>query len=165
MRLALVLLTLLSCHTAIAQAPLPSLPERPSEESVQRDAATLFRAIVADDPSIAEALFFPREAFTQVKAMVKPERYWERLHARFLRDIHALHESSPNLASATFVQLALGRRGGWVSPGEEGNKLGYWAARHALLHYRVGSEERTLEVRVLITWQGRWYVIHLSEFH
>ncbi|MDB4991583.1 MAG: hypothetical protein JWN04_6761, partial [Myxococcaceae bacterium] len=92
------------------------------------------------------------------------ERYFDKLEARFVRDIHALHQATGGLSEASFVRLELGTRGGWVRPGEEGNRLGYWAARHALLHYRLGSDERVLEVRVLISWQQRWYVIHLSEF-
>jgi hypothetical protein len=34
-----------------------------------------------------------------------------------------------------------------------------------LLHYRVNGVQRAIEVRVLITWGARWYVIHLREFH
>jgi hypothetical protein len=34
-----------------------------------------------------------------------------------------------------------------------------------VLRYRVGDARRQIEVRVLFTWQDRWYVIHLSEFH
>jgi hypothetical protein len=101
----------------------------------------------------------------QVKAMAHPERYYDRLRARFTEDVHALHRATPDLAQATFERLELGRRGGWVAPGEEGNRLPYWAARHAVLRYRVGAARRQIEVRVLITWQDRWYVIHLSEFH
>ena len=126
-------------------------PERPSEEAAQEAGRLLFEALVADDPSRAEAAFFPREAFVRVKAMQRPERYYERLKRRFAADIHTLHRAHPELAQAALVKLELGRRGGWVQPGEEGNRLPYWAARHARLHYRVGSIVRQLEVRVLIT--------------
>ncbi|HEY6882334.1 MAG TPA: hypothetical protein VI299_30090 [Polyangiales bacterium] len=144
---------------ALARAEEP----RPDAAGAQPGARTLLEAIVRDDPSLAEAFFFPRDAFTQVKAMAKPERYWDKLHARFQADIHALHAQVP--ANAEFVRLELSRRGGYVKPGEEGNRLPYWAARHAWLHYRVGGQDQKLEVRVLITWQQRWYVIHLNEFH
>lgn len=140
-------------------------PPRPSSEGVQEPARLLFRAIVEDQPALADAFFFPRDAFVLVKAMARPERYWERLHARFVADIHALHQRTPDLARASFVRLELTARGGYVRPFEEGNKLSYWAARHAWLHYRVGDQPRKLEVRVLITWRDTWYVIHLDEFH
>lgn len=136
---------------------------KPSAEGAQEGARSLFAAILRDDPALAEAFFFPREAFTQVKAMAKPERYWDKLHQRFHTDVHALHMQVP--AGAEFVRLELTPRGGYVKPGEEGNRLPYWAARHAWLHYRAGAQQRKLEVRVLISWQQRWYVIHLSEFH
>lgn len=136
---------------------------KPSAEGAQEGARNLLSAIVQDDPALADAFFFPREAFKRVKAIAKPERYWDKLHARFEADVHRLHAQVPR--QAEFVRLELGSRGGWVKVGEEGNKLPYWAARHAWLHYRAGGESHKLEVRVLITWQERWYLIHLSEFH
>ena len=128
-------------------------------------AAKLFDAIVHDDPQRAADFFFPREAFLLVKAMDHPERYYDRLRRRFDADVHALHAATPDLARAQFDHLELVPRGGWVAVGDEGNRLPYWACRHAWLHYRVGEEARKIEVRVLITWDDRWYVIHLSEFH
>ena len=50
-------------------------------------------------------------------------------------------------------------------PHEEGNRLPYWAARHSTLHFRIGPAAQRLEVRVLISWDAHWYVIHLNEFH
>ena len=147
------------------RADLKEAPPRPAVDSAQADAKLLFEAIVHDDPARALAFFFPRDAFVLVKAMQKPERYYDKLRARFEQDIHALHARTPDLDKATFERLEITKRGGWVKPGEEGNRLPYWAARHAWLHYRVGQEKRELEVRVLITWDDRWYVIHLNEFH
>lgn len=145
--------------------PRSPAPPRPPPDTAQEAGRRLFEAIVHDDPHRAAAAFFPRAAFVQVKAMQQPERYYDKLYARFAQDIQRLHRDTPELAQAEFVELALGHRGGWVAPGEEGNRLPYWAARHTTLRYRVGSELRTLEVRVLITWEQRWYIIHLREFH
>ena len=97
--------------------------------------------------------------------MTDPGRYYDRLLKRFERDIHVLHRETKDLDRAQFDHLELVKRGGWVSVGEEGNRLPYWASRHSFLHYRVGDSARKLELRVLITWGTRWYVIHLSEFH
>jgi hypothetical protein len=143
-------------------ASLSAQEPRPSADDAQAGARTLLHAIVKDDPALADAFFFPRDAFTRVKAIARPESYWDKLHKRFEQDIHTLHQRVP--ANAEFVRLELTARGGWVKPGEEGNKLPYWAARHAWLHYRSGAAQKKLEVRVLITWQQRWYVIHLNEF-
>jgi len=174
LHLLLALLCALTSPSARAEEPtipasqradLAQAPARPSEASVQADAKLLFDAIVHDDPARAASVFFPRDAFVLVKAMQKPERYYDKLRARFDQDIHALHRDTKDLDAAEFERLELTQRGGWVRPGDEGNRLPYWAARHAWLHYRVGSARRKLEVRVLITWADRWYVIHLSEFH
>jgi hypothetical protein len=144
--------------TQVAPAAWP-----PAGDLAQR-AQRLFEAVVRDDPAYAEPVFFPRDAFLKVKAMQNPGRYYDRLHARFVADIHALHRTLPELAQARFERLVLVRRGGLVKPGEEGNHLPYWASRHAYLEYRVGKQLRRFEVRVLITWEERWYVIHLSDF-
>ena len=167
---------LLAVNVALAQLPqdvaipaenaasLKQAPPRPPVGDAQDNAKLLFDAIVHDEPARAMGFFFPREAFLQVKAMAKPERYYERLRKRFEQDIHTLHRDTPDLDRASFERLELVRRGGWVKVGEEGNRLPYWASRHSWLHYRVGEAKRKIELRVLITWGQRWYVIHLNEF-
>jgi len=146
------------------QASLTEAPPRPPVGDAEAGARALLDAIVHDEPARAMSFFFPRDAFLQVKAMQNPGRYYDRLRERFETDIHALHRATPNLDQAEFERLELVRRGGWVHAGEEGNRLPYWASRHSWLHYRVGRSKRKIELRVLITWGQRWYVIHLSEF-
>lgn len=139
---------------------------RPPIGDFEGRARLLFEAIVKDQPALAEPAFFPRSAFLQVKAMRDPGRYYDRLKARFVQDVHALHSTlGADANSARFERFELVKRGGYVKPGEEGNLLPYWAARHNWLFYRVGKQTRKLEVRVAITWDERWYVIHLNEFH
>jgi hypothetical protein len=140
-------------------------PARPPLGDFDARARALFEAIVQDAPERAAESFFPRDAFLQVKAMRQPGRYYDRLRARFDQDIHALHHTLGDPSRARFERFELAQRGGFVLPGEEGNHLPYWASRHSYLHYRAGDALKRFEVRVLITWQERWYVIHLSEFH
>jgi hypothetical protein len=173
-RTALAILLALSGVAAVAhtQIPVPEenradltvAPPRPGADEAQEPARRLFDAILHDQPERAADFFFPREAFVLVKAMARPERYHARLARRFEADIHALHQTLATTPEATFERLELTRRGAWVRAGEEGNRLPYWAARHARLHYRVGQQKRALEVRVLISWGSRWYVIHLGDF-
>ena len=140
-------------------------PPRPPAAEVDAKIRALFEAIVADDPSLAADAFFPRAAFLLVKAMAKPQNYYDKLRKRFDVDIHTLHRELPGIAHAEFDHFELAQRGGFVAPNEEGNRLPYWASRHSRLHYRVGQVVQSFEVRVLITWDDHWYVIHLSEFH
>jgi hypothetical protein len=83
------------------------------------------------------------------------------LYNHYVADIHALHASLPDLPNATFGQLTLNRRGGWVERRQEANALPYWASRHSVVTYRAGTRERRFEIRTLINWGPRWYVTHL----
>jgi hypothetical protein len=147
------------------RADQSATPPRPPVGDLDDKAHKLWDAIVHDDPKLAEGAFFPRPAFLRVKDIADPGRYYDQLHRRFEHDIHALHAATADLDRATFERLELVTRGGFVGVRQEGNRLPYWASRHCWLHYRVGHEHRRLQVRVLITWDDRWYVIHLSEFH
>ena len=146
-------------------ASAESEPARPPEGDVHDKVRRLWDAIVSDDPARATDVFFPREPFLTIKNMTDPGRYYDRLRARFEQDIHTLHAQTPDLERARFVRFELARRGGYVKVNEEGNRLPYWASRHSRLVYSVGKQERSIEVRVLIAWAERWYVIHLNEFH
>jgi hypothetical protein len=159
------LLLLAFASLALAQAPAAPLPRPPVDDRVQALGAALLDAVVHDDPARADAQFFPRDAFLQVKAMQNPGRYWDRLHARFAADVHALHAGIKGVERAEYDRLELARRGGLVQPGEEGNRLPYWASRHSRLHFHIDKLAQSFEVRVVISWQNRWYLIHLSEFH
>lgn len=141
------------------------MPPRPDLGDDEAKARALFTAIQRDDPDLASDFFFPREAFLRVKAVPDPGKYWDKLYARYREDIHALHRDTPDLANAEYERFELVKRGGWVQVKEEGNHLPYWVSRHSFLHYRVGPKRAKLEVRVLITWDDRWYITHLSAFH
>jgi hypothetical protein len=140
-------------------------PPRPPASEVADKIRAVFEAILRDDPALAAHSFFPRDAFLLVKDIKDPGAYYDQLRRRFDSDIHALHASVPGIERAKFDRFELVQRGGYVPPHAEGNRLPYWASRHSLLHYRLDGQARHFEVRVLITWDDRWYVIHLSEFH
>lgn len=148
-----------------ARARADDPPPRPPVGEAEAQARRLFEAIVHDDPARIADFYFPREAFLEVKGIADPGDYWDRLFARYFRDIHSLHEALGDLEGAEFVRFELSRRGGWVGLREEGNRLPYWVSRHSAIHYRVGDQERQLEVRVVITWGDQWYITHLCEFH
>lgn len=140
------------------EPPLPPLGDAGDRARV------LFDAIVRGDPALASDFFLPRDAFLAIKAAANPGAIYDQLVRAYDRDIRALHAGTPDLATAEFVRLELSHRRGWVVPGEEANRLPYWAQRHNALVYRVAGALRRIEVRVLISWQDRWYITHLSEF-
>ncbi|HKU37579.1 MAG TPA: hypothetical protein VJR89_05510 [Polyangiales bacterium] len=140
-------------------------PPRPAAAGAEAQARVLFDAIAHDDPARARPVFFPRDAFLLVKDIPNPGRYFDRLWRRFESDVHALYKTLRDPAGAAFERFELAKRGGFVRVREEGNRLPYWAARHSYLYYRDAGRSQRFEVRVLITWDDRWYVIHLNEFH
>jgi hypothetical protein len=146
-------------------ASLHEPPPRPAAGDLATRMPILFDAIVHDDPARADELFLSREAFRLVKGVPDPDPLWERLHRAYVQDIHELHEATADLASASFERFRFTRRRGWVVVGEEANRLPYWAQRHSFIDYRVGSATRQIEVRTMITWDDRWFITHLSEFH
>jgi hypothetical protein len=171
MRVAALAVSLLCALLPAAEpagASPPSVAEPPAARPPASDASAkaeqLFAAILRDDPAAAAGVFFPRDAFLLVKDMLDPGRYYDRLLRQFDKDLHALHASisAADREHAKFERFVLADRGGWVKPREEGNKLPYWASRHSFIHYRVRDQPRKLEVRVMISWQDHWYVIHLS---
>jgi hypothetical protein len=145
------------------RADLATPPPLPGPGQVAVHARRLLEAIVRDDPGAVADVFLPREAFRLVKGVTDPDPLYDRLLRAYERDIHALHAQVP--AGAEFVRFEFSRRRGWVQVREEANRLPYWAQRHSQLVYRVGAEERRIEVRTMIAWDERWYITHLSEFH
>lgn len=150
--------------------PLPQTESEPSERSAwfEAGARALFRAIQSDDPSLAEAFFFPVVAYEQVKDVKDPKRDWERrLMANFRRDVHDYHQRlGKEAAGARFVGVELAKeRMKWMRPRSEGNKLGYFRVTRNRLRYETASgKPASLEVTSLISWRGEWYLVHLNGF-
>jgi hypothetical protein len=125
----------------------------------------LWDAIVHDDPDRAMPFFFPLPAYQQVKDVTDPAADWKhRLVAAYRRDIHALHARlGESAAQARLVAFEVPEaRARWVEPGEEWNKIGYYRVFGSKLRYEVGGDERSFEVKSLISWRGEWFVVHLS---
>ena len=95
------------------------------------------RVAVARD-GVPGAVDVPATALTQVEANID--------------DLHGRYVASPNNPF------------GWVKPGEEANKIGYFRTFNGKLRYRAGGQPHTIDVRVIISWQNRWYITHLLPF-
>jgi len=146
---------------------LPQTEERPIASGTAFDARVraLWNAIVLDEPEAAMPFFFPLGAYEQVKDVADPEGDWRhRLLAAYRRDIHALHARlGEDASSAQLVRIDVpDSRARWVQPGEEWNRIGYFRVFGSRLRYLSDGNERSFDVKSLISWRGDWYVVHLS---
>src|SRR5262249_2740002 len=48
----------------------------------------------------------------------------------------------------------------WIDPGVCENAVGYWHVGGARLVYRQHGRLRSFGIASLISWRGRWYVVH-----
>lgn len=143
--------------------------DKPSFQSPawQKRARLLFEAIQKDDPEIATRVFFPKEAYMQVKDIPKPEADWKsRLMKAFKRDIHKYHKGMKKPELAEYVGFkADEKRAKWMPPRGEGNKVGYYRILHTKLQYKnADGKNRELDITSLISWRGEWFVVHVDGF-
>lgn len=136
-------------------------PPDGSDELAER-ARHLLDAIVSNRPEAADDFFFPREPFLPLKDVRDPARYFDELLAAYHRDVRRLRSSRRSWDGAKFVSFELGSAPRWVKPGEEWNKLGYFRTFGGKLRYELGGKKRVIDVHTIISWDGRWYVTHLS---
>lgn len=139
------------------------LPPLESDELTQK-AKKLLDAIIHDDPALGESFWFPKEPFIPLKDVKGPDKYWNNLHATYARDIHALHRKRKSWEGATFVSFKMGSTPKWVPPGDEANKIGYYRSFRGKLTYRIDEKNITFDVHTIISWQGEWFITHLSKF-
>lgn len=151
--------------TTVDPGTLPQTMVRPttSDQPFRAGLAGFFRAIVTDDPTPAMPFFFPLSAYLQVKAISNPASDWQqRLFGAYLRDIHALHASlGAAAATAHLTGIDVPATAQWILPGLEFNKGSYWRVYGSQVHYTVGGQTRSFTIGSMISWRGRWYIVHL----
>jgi len=149
-----------------------ALPQTEDEPSVddpwfQQQLALLWEAIVQDEPERARSLFFPVVAYEQVKAIKEPAKDWKyRLWKNFVRDVHEYHKRlGKGRDGAKLVRLELRNEPAWMKPGKEGNLLGYWRVTRSYLHFEWADGKKSrFDLTSMISWRGKWYVVHLHGF-
>jgi hypothetical protein len=127
--------------------------------------AGLWGAVVADRPARALPFFFPLPAYRQVKAISDPDGDWRTRLVRFYGlDLAAIRSSlGPHAASARLLGVSVpATRAGWVEPGAEYNKIGYWRVYGTRVRYEVDGRESSFGICSMISWRGQWYVVHLG---
>jgi hypothetical protein len=122
----------------------------------------LWAAVVTDRPRVALQAFFPLSAYQQVKAIADPAADWRtRLWADFRLDVGAAHRLVGRDASLVRVILP-SAQAAWIGPGACYNSVGYWHVGGARLLYRKQGRLRSIGIASLISWRGRWYVVHFG---
>ena len=125
----------------------------------------LWTALVTGRVRPGVQAFFPLTAYQQVKAIADPSADWHsRLLADFRLDVAAAHHflrhtpGRPHLVRV-IVPTA---QAAWIDPGVCDNKVGYWHVAGPRLVYRQHGRIRSIGIASLISWRGRWYVVHLG---
>jgi hypothetical protein len=151
----------------------PGHPDRPQTRTRPGSRTGVFRAemtdlwaaVVTGRPALGMPSFFPLAAYRQVKAIADPAADWrDRLVAEFRLDTGAAHRLLGRAArSARLVRVIVpASQASWVSPGTCYNDVGYWHVAGARIVYRVRHQLRSIGIASLISWRGRWYVVHFG---
>jgi hypothetical protein len=156
----------------VIPAPLPpaGLPQtrafpRASGAVFGAEMTDLWAAVVTGKAALAGPSFFPEAAYTRLKAIYGPAADWQgRLLGDFRLDVAAAHRYlEPGAARARLLRVIVpSAEAAWISPGVCANSIGYWHVGGARLVYRQGGRVRSIGIASLISWRGRWYVVHFG---
>jgi hypothetical protein len=125
----------------------------------------LWAAVVTGRPALGMPAFFPLSAYRQVKAIADPAADWhDRLVADFRLDVGAAHTLlGRRAAKAALVRVVVpSAQASWITPGVCENGVGYWHVAGARVLYRLRGRLRSIGIASLISWRGRWYVVHFG---
>jgi hypothetical protein len=125
----------------------------------------LWAAIASGHPALGLPAFFPLVAYEQVKAIADPAADWHsRLVAEYKQDVLAAHALLGRAARhAALLRVDIQESAAdWIDPGGCDNGVGYWHVANSRLVYRADGQVRSLGISTLISWRGRWYVVHLG---
>jgi hypothetical protein len=126
---------------------------------------TLWTAILTDRARRGDTAFFPQAAYAQLKSIGDPAADWRyRLLADYRLDISAAHGllGAP-VASTHLVGVSVPTSFvHWVTPGVCENRVGYYEVPNARMVYRERGALRSFGIASMISWRGRWYVVHLG---
>ena len=125
----------------------------------------LWNAVLSGQAQPGLSAFFPEAAYEQVKSIGDPDADWRyRLLADYRLDIAAAHAlvTGPRSAARLISVSVPPGYAHWVSPGVCENQIGYYEVANARMVYRDQGVVRSFGIASMISWRGRWYVIHLG---
>ena len=136
-----------------------------SSEEFKHEIASLWSAIRTDSPGVALGAFFPRDAYIRLKAIPSAGSDWSaRLVHEYDLDIAAAHRQlGAGAARAQLIAVDVpSSYGHWVPPGVCYNDVGDYEVPNARVVYLEGGQVRSFGIASMISWRGRWYVVHLG---
>jgi hypothetical protein len=160
-----------STSPALISVPPPGGPHQtrifPSARTrvFRAEMTDLWAAVVTSKPAFASQAFFPLAAYEQVKAISDPAADWHsRLMGDFQLDVRAAHQFLGRGARrATLLTVIVpSAEASWIDPGVCYNSVGYWHVAGARMVYRQNGQLRSIGIASLISWRGRWYVVHFG---
>jgi hypothetical protein len=133
-------------------------------DELQARAKKLFEAIQRDEPDLAMAFFFPRDAYLAMKDVKDPAASWDKIAKDYKLRIHTFHKQLGRKASeAEFDAFELNTKSQvYVAPKKELNKTGYNRVGKSKLRFKLKGKPRTFDVAVMIDNEGKWFVLHLK---
>ncbi len=150
-----------------SQATLPQTRALPTAGTAafRAEMTDLWASVVTGKPVLGMRAFFPLGAYRQVKAIADPAADWHsRLVGDFGLDVGAAHDllgRTPR--AATLVRVIVPEaQASWIDPGVCFNGVGYWHVAGARIVYRLHHQLRSIGIASLISWRGRWYVVHFG---
>ena len=146
---------------------LPQTNQLPSSATAafHAEMRALWNAVLSGHTSLGEPAFFPETAYAQLKAIGDAAVDWRyRLYADYALDIQAAHGllSAPSVATHLSGVTVPGQYAHWVDPGVCENQIGYYEVPNARMVYHDHGVVRSFGIASMISWRGRWYVIHLG---
>lgn len=145
----------------------PQTAQRPSSRTraFHAEMQALWTAVLTGRAAVGIPAFFPVTAYAQLKSIGDASADWRyRLLADYELDIaaaHALLDTPP--AGTALVGVSVPEAfAHWVSPGVCENQVGYYEVPNARMIYRERGVVRSFGIASMISWRGRWYVIHLG---
>jgi hypothetical protein len=154
-------------RASVSPGTLPQTHTYPSGRSALFKSlmASLWAGIVKGSPAPALRAFFPKAAYTRLKAIPSAGSDWsDRLVHDYGLDISAAHALlGRGAAHAQLVKVVVpSSYGHWIQPGVCYNSVGYYEMPNARVVYREAGRIRSFGIASMISWRGVWYVVHLG---
>jgi hypothetical protein len=136
-----------------------ALPPSPSDDLTTR-AHHLLEAIAKDDPSLAQDIVFPRDAYVAAKDAADPGKMWDdKVSGAFQKQVHLLHKRTNGIERAQLTSFEMGVPISQVVPKKHDMKVALWRVRHSRLSFTIDGKASRFDIAELMSWRGAWYVL------